>query len=363
MTVFRLLDEGEQWLFGRKRAAYGLSAMRICLGVAILGSLIVNFADRHYVWGPGARWLDPWLTVDYWGFPFTVIFGVEDSSAVFTLKYLALTVVAVLFTLGWRTRFITPVLLLMLTSLMRLNPLATDAGDNLIRISLLFFCLADVSMHWSLDARRRRRGSGPAPLEETGGASPGERPRWTWPAWPGVLFHNVALLGIAGQVFVVYVVSGMSKVQGSMWQEGVGLYYPLRIDQYAAWPALNEIVYASGILVTIGSYITVFVQVFFPLLLMRRGTRVVALVLVFFMHVGIAVTMALPWFSLAILAADAIFIRDETYRSAIAWVARRRARRRGRGRVVADDDAPADLERTEGDEQLADRPETTVTKS
>ncbi|WP_129669859.1 HTTM domain-containing protein [Phytoactinopolyspora endophytica] len=317
MTVFRLLDEGERWLFARKRAAYGLSVMRISLGIAILGSLVVNFVDRHYVWGPGARWLDPWLTVDHWGFPFTAVFAESDSPAVFTVKYLVLGVVTVLFTLGWRSRFVTPVLLLMLASLMRLNPLATDAGDNLVRISLLFFCLADTSMHWSMDARRRAR-------RDVRGAREGSElnagSRRTWPSWPGVLFHNVALLGIAGQVFVVYVVSGMSKVQGSMWQEGVGLYYPLRIDQYEAWPALNELVYSSAILVTIASYVTVFVQVFFPLLLMRRGTRVVALIAVFFMHVGIAVSMALPWFSLAMLAADAIFIRDVTYRSFAAWL-------------------------------------------
>lgn len=87
--------------------------------------------------------------------------------------------------------------------------------------------------------------------------------------------------------------------------------------------------YASGLFVTVGSYVTVFVQVLFPLLLMRRGTRVLALVLIFAMHVGIAVTMALPWFSLAMVAADAVFVRDATYLSLARWVRRGRQRRRG----------------------------------
>lgn len=309
------LDAGERWLLGAKRATYGLATMRIVVGLAILGSLVVNFSHRHYVWGPGARWLDPWLVVDSWGWPFTAVFSAEDSPAVFTLKYLGLFVVAVLFTVGWRTRVVTPILLLLLASMMRLNPLASDAGDNLIRIVLLFMCFADVSHRWSVDAVRRRRSS-------RGG-------RWAGrPAWLGVVLHNVALLGIAFQVFVVYVVSGLSKVQGSMWQEGVGLYYPLRMSQYASWPALNELIYAVPLVVTVGSYLTVFVQVFFPLLLMRRGTRIVALVVVFGLHVGIAVTMALPWFSLAILAADAIFIRDVTYEALIRrWRTWRDARR------------------------------------
>lgn len=317
-----LLDNGERWLFGGKKATYGLSVMRICLGLAILGSLTVNFANRHYVWGPGSRWLDPWLAVDEWGFPFTAVFGTSDSTTVFTLKYVCLFAVAVLFTLGWRARVVTPVFLLMLASLMRLNPIATDAGDNLIRITLLFMCLADTSSRWSLDTRRR------AARERPVASSTAQR----WPAWPGILFHNIALIGIAGQVFIVYGVSGLSKVQGSMWQEGVGLYYPLRIGQYEAWPGLNELIYSSGLFVTVGSYVTVFVQVFFPLLLMRRMTRVAALLLVFGMHVGIAVTMALPWFSLAIMAADAIFIRDDTYRAIARWLRRARHREPGRRR-------------------------------
>lgn len=317
-TVGGLLGQGERWLFDGRKATYGLSVMRIALGLAVVGSLLANLTTRDYVWGPGSRWMAPYVGVDQWGFPFTAVFGETDGSVVFGVKYVVLIVVAMLFTMGWRTRIVTPVLLVMLTSLMRLAPLSTDAGDNLTRIVLLFLCFADIASVWSLDARRRRRQQdSPARL----------RP----PEWFGTLLHNAALIAIAAQVFILYGTSGLSKVRGSMWQEGVGLYYPLQIGQYAAWPGLNEIVYTSGALVTIASYATVFVQVFFPLLLLRRGTRVVALVTVFLMHAGIAVMMALPWFSLAMLAADAIFIRNSTYRAVAAWL------RRGRSRGPTDD--------------------------
>ncbi|MBB5790605.1 HTTM domain-containing protein [Jiangella mangrovi] len=309
-AVGRTVDAGERWLFDGKKATHGLAAMRILIGVAILGSLTVNFTNRHYVWGPGARWLTPWLTVDEYGFPFTAVFAYDDNTTVFTLKYLLLAALAVAFTLGWRTRVVTPLLMIGIASLMRLNPLGDDAGDNIVRIMLLFLCFADVSMRWSLDARRRAR--------------PDYRPLIALPPWTGTLFHNVALMAVAAQVFIIYMTSGLSKVQGSMWQEGVGLYYPLRIGQYAPWPGLNELVYTNGFFVTIGSYVTVFVQVLFPLLLLRRGTRVLALLAIFAMHVGIAVTMALPWFSLAMIAADMVFIRDDTYRALTRWLTRAR---------------------------------------
>lgn len=315
-AVGNTVQQGERWLFAGRKATYGMSIMRIVLGLAILGSLFANVGARHYVWGPGSRWMAPYVSVDTWAAPFTSIFGEADSAGVFTAKYVLLIVVAALFTLGWRTRIVTPVLLVMLASLMRLAPMATDAGDNLTRICLLFLCFADSASVWSLDARRRQR------------RPPDAIARYAPPEWFGTLLHNAALVAIAAQVFFLYCTSGLSKVQGEMWQEGVGLYYPLRIGQYAAWPELNEIVYSSGFVVTVGSYATVFVQVFFPLLLMRRGTRVVALVTVFVMHVSIAVTMALPWFSLAMLAADAVFIRNSTYRALGRWMTGQRRRPR-----------------------------------
>jgi hypothetical protein len=315
----RTFDAGELWLFGAKRASYGIAVMRILLGLALLGSLVTNFGARHYVWGGGARWLQPSLDTDGWGTAFTAFFGEDDSPGVFTVKYLILAAVAVLFTIGWRTRIVTPVLLVLSVGLMRLDPLATDAGDNVIRLMLLYMCFADVSGRWSLDARRRAKGlTGPWPS-----------PPW----WLGVVFHNVAVIAIAAQVFIVYMTSGLSKVRGEYWQEGVGLYFPLRIGQYEAWPGLNELVYSNGLVVTVGSYVTVFVQVLFPVLLLRRGTRVLALVTVGFLHLAIAVTMALPWFSLAMVASDAIFIRDVSYSAVTIWI--RKARNRDREPVAS----------------------------
>ena len=55
-------------------------------------------------------------------------------------------------------------------------------------------------------------------------------------------------------------------------------------------------------------------QMAFPFMLLRRGTRVIALAGILSFHVGIGVLMGLPWFSLSMIAIDAIFIRDETWK-------------------------------------------------
>lgn len=59
---------------------------------------------------------------------------------------------------------------------------------------------------------------------------------------------------------------------------------------------------------------SIILQLAFPFMLLRRPTRIFALVGILGFHIGIGVLMGLPWFSLTMIAVDAIFIRDATWR-------------------------------------------------
>jgi hypothetical protein len=289
----------ECWLFDTKHATYGLSLLRILYGVLVLGLLTVNFADRHYIWGSASQWLQPLVSEDR--SPFALF--ARGSSAAFTAKYLLMGFVAVVFTVGWRTRFVTPVLLILWISLVRQNPVSTDAGDDIVRLMLFYLCFADLSAHWSLDARRRAR-------EAADTVRAGARVR---SSWFGNLCHNFAVIAAACQIFVIYLASGMYKVQGEMWQHGTAVAYPIRVGSYMPWPSLSDLLSSNAYGVFAVSYTTVLLQLFFPFLLLMRTTRILALIGVTVMHLGIAVVLALPFFSLAILAADSIFVRDSTF--------------------------------------------------
>ena len=95
----------EGWLFGAKRATYGLSLLRILYGLLITGLLAVNFAQRQFIWGVASRWLQPLVAQKGFTWPFTLFSG--NSPALFTATYLLMGLLALLFTLGWRTRLVT----------------------------------------------------------------------------------------------------------------------------------------------------------------------------------------------------------------------------------------------------------------
>ncbi|MGQ7787393.1 hypothetical protein [Nesterenkonia sp. K-15-9-6] len=303
---------GQGWLLLQQNALYGLSATRILVGVAMLGLLLTNFTSRHILWGTGSFWAEPYREVNAFG-ELVDVFGVE-SPALFTLMYMALMGLAVAVIIGWRTRATTLLLAIGMAALVeRASPMG-DQGDNIARIGLLLMVLMNTSAHWSLDARRRRRGEQRAAAGQLGPFAHLWHSLPVFPGWWTSLIHNVSLIGLACQIFILYTASALYKIQGSTWQAGTALYYPLSLHEYGVFPWLNSLVTGNPVLLTALTYFSVYVQLFFAVGLLHPVSRRLALVGVVLLHGGIAVMMGLPWFSLAMLAFDAIFVSSRTWR-------------------------------------------------
>ncbi len=139
-----------------------------------------------------------------------------------------------------------------------------------------------------------------------GRCAPGE-PRTVMDMAANVV-HAGAMLVIVVEVCFIYADAGWYKIQGSLWENGTALYYPLHINDFTPWPALSHALAASGVMVMLISYGTVIVQVAFPFTLLNRRAKNTLLVLMMCEHAGIAVTLGLPFFSLAMISADAVFL-------------------------------------------------------
>ncbi len=120
--------------------------------------------------------------------------------------------------------------------------------------------------------------------------------------------HAGAMLVIVVEVCFIYADAGWYKIQGSRWEDGTALYYPLHINDFTPWPAFSHALAASGLIVMLITYGTVIVQVAFPFTLLNRRAKNTLLVLMMCEHAGIAVTLGLPFFSLAMISADSVFL-------------------------------------------------------
>jgi hypothetical protein len=122
------------------------------------------------------------------------------------------------------------------------------------------------------------------------------------------LAHNGVLLVIMVEVCMVYSTAGWYKIQGSRWQDGTAVYYPMHLDYFTPWPELSQLLAGSGVMIFLVTYGTVATQVAFPFTLLNRRAKNVLLAFMIAEHLSIAVLLGLPFFSLAMIAADAVFL-------------------------------------------------------
>ncbi|MET9958037.1 HTTM domain-containing protein [Streptomyces sp. NPDC006326] len=371
---------------GRALGPYQSAVVRIGFSATWLFFLLREFPNRHELYGPDGPW--SWelaRRLTHSNRAFTVLMW-SDSALWFEAVYAVALLASALLLLGWRTRAMSLLFMVGVLSLQNRSVFMGDGGDNVIHLMAMYLVLTRCAQVWSLDARRARR-SGSA---TAGAAGPvlwavlgsvfaygavTARFGYGWLAVFAALWvlgavwwmvdryepqgegravldvlanvlHNAGMLVIMAEVCLIYATAGWYKVQGSRWQDGTALYYPLGLDYFSPWPGLSSLVAGSGLVVMVLSYGTVVVQVAFPFTVFNRRIKNVLLALMMLEHAGIAVLLGLPFFSLAMIAADAVFLPT----GFLVWAGGRAAglvpaaRRDGAARTAADGDpvpAPA----------------------
>ncbi|MDJ0320711.1 HTTM domain-containing protein [Pseudarthrobacter sp. PS3-L1] len=286
------------WFVSDRHGSYGLAVMRISSGILVLGWLLANLPIADRIWGPGAAYWNSYRSV--LGYSWPLDFLNNAGNGAFWAWYLVTIGLVITFILGWRTRFTTPLLFVFYAGLNAQNTAIADGGNYFFRIMLIYLVFADISRRWSLDSRRRSRLGKP----ET---------------QVGSVVHNLALCMIIAQLCIVYFEAGMYKVQGSLWQNGTAIYYPLASETYGALPWLSSALTFFTWGTVLATYFTVIIQVAFPFLLFNRITRRIALLCILAMHLGIAIAMGLPFFSGVMASADAVLVGGATWLAIQQW--------------------------------------------
>ncbi|MFJ8697153.1 HTTM domain-containing protein [Streptomyces roseolilacinus] len=331
-------------LTGRPVSLYAASVLRIGYGLLYLLFLLREFPHRAEIWGPGSAWTPALAHQLFEQTGWFSILILSDSRAYFELCYVLALVTAALFTLGWRTRVLSVLFAVVVTSFHTRAIFMTDGGDNLILLMALYLVLTACGRRWSLDARRDRLRTAHAGSAPERRRSPFARQLRDARTTLVTVVHNCGMFVIAAQVCFLYGSAGLYKVQGASWGNGTALHYVLNLELFRPWPALSHFVDEHTLVVAIAGYVTVLLQVAFPFVLFGR-LKYPVLAMLLGMHIGIAVLLGLPLFSGAMIVADAVFLPDRFYaflpplcRRAMWWTGSRRpapGRAAGSGTVPA----------------------------
>ncbi|WP_030608227.1 HTTM domain-containing protein [Streptomyces fulvoviolaceus] len=335
---------------------YQTAVIRIGFSATWLLFLLREFPHRQELYGPDGPW--SWDLADQListNGAFSALMW-SDGRFWFETLYVLAALASLLLLLGWRTRTMSVLFMVGVLSLQNRSIFMGDGGDNVLHLMCIYLVFTRCGQVWSLDERRARRTSaarargehvrdrvGPALWTVLGlvlvtvtvlGRLDGDLvvPVLLWGVWlaqalwwavgrfvrgaePRILLdvvanivHNGALLVIMAEACLIYATAGWYKIQGSRWQDGTAVYYPLHLDYFSPWPALADLLSASSVMVLLVTYGTVAVQVAFPFTLFNRRVKNILLAAMITEHAVIAVVLGLPFFSLAMIAADAVFL-------------------------------------------------------
>ena len=353
---------------------YQSAVIRIGFAGTWLLFLLRELPHRQELYGPDGPWswdLAHQLVADNGAF--TALMW-SDGQFWFETVYALAVLASVLLLLGWRTRTMSVLFMVGVLSLQNRSVFMGDGGDNVLHLMSIYLVFTRCGQVWSLDARRAARTRdahargewipdrvGPVLWVVLGAVlvavTSGGRfdsdwfvPALLWGVWltqalwwaigryarsyePRVLLdivanvvHNGALFVIASEACLIYATAGWYKIQGSRWQDGTAVYYPLHLDYFSPWPGLADLLAGSGTMVMLVTYGTVIVQVAFPFTLFNRRVKNVLLAAMMTEHAVIAVLLGLPFFSLAMIATDAVFLPTSFLLLLGGWAAHARGR-------------------------------------
>ena len=275
----------------RPMSLYGAASLRIGYGTAGTAFYVRNYSDRHFLWGPNSVFPFETFRDDVLPPGMSLYQFTQSNLLMFELFFHLGIVISILFCIGVGGRLITVAHYIFLISLFLRNPALLDGGDNLAYLVLLYLIPVNATAVLAVKPTRRA-------LHGTSVST---------------VLHNMGIILIAMQLFVVYWTSSLYKVQGKLWQDGTALYYILRVPEFS-WPILTDHLTRHAWIIVMATYFVVLFQLLFPLLIAVRETRVAALCLAALLHIGIAVIMGLTSFSIYMIATEAIFLSDSHYR-------------------------------------------------
>lgn len=234
------------------RCLIGASVFRVVAGTTVLYQMLINYAQRQFLFGPNGIYPYAEFLTRPRGFS---VYALSPENWYFELAFHLGLIVAALWTLGAWTRVTTPVTYIMWFSLHQRNQLLWDGGDNVMQLVLLYASLMQVGTHLSVQTPRPQAHG---PRSATRRAAEG-------------LLHNAGLVAMMVQICLVYEVAGLAKASGASWRNGTALYYALHASEFYL-PGVSNRIYSSDSVIALLCHTTVLFQVAFPFLVFLNGT-------------------------------------------------------------------------------------------
>lgn len=283
-----------------------LSMIRIFAGAMLFYTHFVWSLDLTAFFGP-----DGWIPANvveaapeyhalaYWSHLWYI-----QSPALLWTAHLAALAVFFLLMIGYKSRVMAVLAYLLAVAYVHRAPAAFFGLDKVNCMLAMYLMLGPSGACYSLDRwLAGRKSDGPLP-----------------PTEPSI-GANIAVRLIQLHMCIIYLFSGLDKLQGETWWNGTAVwlsvasleYQSLDMTWLAHWPKL----------VALMTHITIFWEVFYIAMVWNRTLRPLVLLMAVVLHGGIVAFLGMPTFGLAMLIGNASFLSPAFVRGLFDPIARR----------------------------------------
>ncbi|MBU8678456.1 HTTM domain-containing protein [Bacillus subtilis] len=275
----------------------GSSILRIFIGLHIMFTYLIHFAQRNEIWGPNAFYS---FEKCFEAYGFTSLYLFSDSQLYFEFIFISGIVINTLYILGYKMRIVSIINFIWVWSLYQRNPYIHDGGNNILILIMLYLIFASLGEFFTIHTESRSK----------------EKSKVT------IIIHNFSVMISMIQVSLLYFFAGFNKAQGKMWTHGTALYYILQVDEYSINKGFTNLVIDNPYLLVLGTYSALFLQLMFPILVWNRYFKIPLLIGSILFHLSIIIFMGLLQFGVIMIALDLLFITDTEYRKLYKFLSR-----------------------------------------
>lgn len=211
---------------------------------------------------------------------------------------------------GYRTRTMAVLNVILLMSVQGRNIFLLDSGDVLTRLLSFWLIFTPAAAHYSVDSFRKRvrRYDATRHLSDL------------QPPTDSIQMYTFPIRLLQLQFLLVYIVTALHKLTGPVWLRGEGVWYALQHETLLQ-PTGRFVFEVSPLWLLQGmSWYTVIVELILPCLLVTQvfqsRLRAFGIVLGVLLHVGIGTLMAIPNFSVVMCIGYLLFFEDRW----ITWI-------------------------------------------
>ncbi|CAM1364850.1 hypothetical protein [Tenacibaculum xiamenense] len=218
---------------------------------------------------------------------------ISDNIGVFNIIYLLL-IVFLFFGVG--KNFVALLLFFFLDASQSLTSVILNGGDNYLKFILLYLVFMNSYEYFSI-SKQRFKSSEINKLN--------------------TFLSNLAGYSICIHLCLIYFVSAMHKIHTDVWFNGVATYYTFSSERFGGTNTINQWMSKNGFIVTLTTYGTIIVELFYPVLVWFKETKLIFIFSAISLHLGIAIIMMLYDFQILFIVVQGMFISNEFWLSKI----------------------------------------------